>query len=316
MTGRSRKVPTEAEVLRWFDTLSNWGRWGPDDELGTLNLITPAKRLEAVRLVRKGIAVSCARPIEKGVATDVPHPPLHFMMSTGETWVGKHSREPAQMALDFMGLVFHGFTVTHLDCLCHFFWKGKMYNGRRADVVTASSGASVCSAETVRDGIVKRGVLLDVAKAKGKKWLEAGEAVFPEDLEMAERQAGVRVTEGDALLVRLGWYRRRKEVGPPGDGAERSGLHAATLPWLRERGVSLIVADASHDVVPGEYKTLFRPVHQIGIVAMGLWLLDAANLEELAQHCGRLKRWEFLFTVAPLRFPGATGSPVNPLAVF
>ncbi|MDO8532489.1 MAG: metallopeptidase family protein [Dehalococcoidia bacterium] len=185
MTGRSRKVPTEAEVLKWFDTLSNWGRWGPDDELGTLNLITPAKRLEAVRLVRKGIAVSCARPIEKGVATDVPYLPLHFMMSTGETWVGEHSHEPTQMALDFMGLVFHGFTVPHLDCLCHFLWKGKMYNGRRADVVTVSSGASVCSAETVRDGIVTRGVLLDVARAKGKKWLEAGDAVFPEHLDEA-----------------------------------------------------------------------------------------------------------------------------------
>lgn len=312
---QKRATLTEAELLTWFDKLSNWGRWGAKDELGTLNLITPEKRLAAMRLVREGVAVSCARPIDKGVASDVPNPSLHFMLSSGESWVGKRSREPEQMALDFMGLVFHGFTVTHLDCLCHFFWKGRMYNNRPGDVVTTSEGGKACSAEAVRDGIITRGVLLDIAKLRGKKWLEAGEAVFPDELEAAEKKAGVRVSEGDALLVRLGWYRRRKEVGP-GQGAERPGLHPATLPWLRKRGVSLLIADASQDVVPGDYKTLFRPIHQIGIVAMGLWLVDAANLEDLARRCQTSRRWEFLFFVAPLRFPGATGSPINPIAMF
>ncbi len=133
-------------------------------------------------------------------------------------------------------------------------------------------------------------------------------------MEAAEAAQGVRVEEGDALLLRLGWYKRRQELGPPASG--RPGLHAETLPWLRERGVSIIVADASQDADPSGYPELGLPVHRVGIVAMGLWLIDAANFEELARVCNDLNRWEFMFIVAPLRFHNATGSPVNPLAVF
>ena len=168
----------------------------------------------------------------------------------------------------------------------------------------------------LKDGILTRGVLLDITKVRGKEWLEAGEGVFVEDLEAAEAAQGVRVGEGDALCLRLGWYKRRQVLGPPSLTIERPGLHAETLPWLRERGVALIVADAAHDVSPSGYQSLVFPIHQVGIAAMGLWLIDAANLDDLVVQCEALNRWDFMFTVAPLHFPTVTGSPVTPLATF
>ena len=305
------KIPTEEEVLGWMTTLSNWGRWGPDDELGTLNLITQQKRAQAGSLVREGISVTCSRLIVPETAADVTSiPPLHYMIRTGES---APSSGPGGSS-DFIGLSFHGLTITHLDSLCHQFWDGKMYNGKPASMVTADEKATAGAIDQAQNGIVTRGVLLDITAVKGKDWLEAGEGVFTEDLEAAEEAQGVHLEEGDALLLRLGWYKRRQELGAPEAG--RPGLHAETLPWLHRRGISIIASDASQDADPSGYPNLGLPIHRVGIVAMGLWLIDAANFEELVQVCRRLNRWEFMFTVAPLRFKNATGSPVNPLAVF
>ena len=157
--------------------------------------------------------------------------------------------------------------------------------------------------------------MLDITKVRGVEWLEAGDGVFTEDLEAAEAAQGVRVEEGDALLLRLGWYKRRQQLGPPPPFA-RPGLHGETLPQLHSRGVSIVLSDASHDVDPSGYPTIGLPIHRVGIVAMGLWLIDAGNCEYLVQVCQRLNRWEFMFVVAPLVFLNATGCPVNPLAVF
>ena len=313
----TQNIPSEAEVLAYFDSLSNWGRWGNDDQLGTLNLVTDAKRAQAAALVQHGITVGCARPLSTNPAADVALPALHFMMQSGETHCLPHAGEHSerQISTDFIGMGFHGLTITHIDALCHVFWKGKMYNGRSADLVTTSRGALAAGIEVLKDGIVTRGVLLDITKVRGKAWLEAGEGVFPEDLEAAEQAQGVRVEEGDALCLRLGWYKRREQAGAVSREIGRPGLHAATLPWLRERGVSVIVADASQDVNPSGYANLDIPVHQVGLVAMGLWLIDAAQFDDLVPHCERLNRWDFMFTVAPLNFPGVTGSPVTPLAM-
>lgn len=307
-----RPIPSEEEVISYMKSLSNWGRWGPDNQLGTLNLITPEKRAQAGRLMRNGLVVSCARPIEPDPAPDVAFPPLHYMSITGES-------APATgggASLDFIGMVFHGATITHMDSLCHMMWDGRMYNNQPAALVTAKQRAQVGGIDKASAGIVTRGVLLDITQLSGKEWLEAGEGVFPEDLEAAEAAQGVRITEGDALLVRLGWYPRRQKLGPIPLPAIHPGLHAATLPWLHERGVSIVAADAPNDVVPNPYPRLGLPLHRVGLVAMGLWLIDAANFEELRQVCDDLGRWEFLLAVAPLRFMNATGSPVNPLAIF
>ena len=315
----SNRIPPESEVLEYFTSLSNWGRWGEHDQLGTLNLITPEKRVEAARLVREGIVVGCARPIFTELAADTDSPaPVHFMLESGEAYVTPSGakRGPRQAAMDFFGMRFHGVTITHIDALSHIFWEGKMYNDRPAEAVTTSRGATEHSIEALKDGIVTRGVLLDITAVRGKDWLEGGEAVFPQDLEAAESAQGIRVEEGDALCLRLGWFKRRNQTGPAPRSIGRPGLHAATLPWLHQRGVALIAADASHDVSPSGYHSLDLPVHQVGIVAMGLWLIDSANFEELAQRCLELDRWEFNFSVAPIRFPGVTGSPLTPLAVF
>ena len=201
----TRQIPTEEEVLGYMTSLSNWGRWGPDDELGTLNLITSEKRAQAGRLVREGISVTCSRLIVPEIASDVISiPPLHYMLTTGES---APSSGPGGSS-DFIGLSFHGLTITHLDSICHQFWDGKMYNGKPASLVNVQQKATVGDIDKVQNGVVTRGVLLDITQVRGKEWLEAGEAVFPEDLEAAERAQGVRVEEGDALLVQLGWYKK------------------------------------------------------------------------------------------------------------
>jgi kynurenine formamidase len=311
------RAPSEAEVLAWFDSLSNWSRWGADDQLGTLNLVTPERRRRAAELVRAGIPVSCAWEIDPRPARDQAFgPPQRFMLATGQ---GLDEREAAARwagASEFIGLVFHGYSVTHLDALSHYFWDRTMYNGRPAAKVTSAQGATVHAMSALPDGVTTRGVLLDVARVREVRWLEPGEGVFPDDLEAAEQLAGVRVEAGDAVLLRTGYGARKHERGPDDVRAVgRAGWHAACLPWLHERDVALIGCDTAQDVHPSGYPSMRSPVHAIGIVAMGLWLLDNCDLEELAATCERLGRHEFQLQLAPLRIAGATGSPVNPIAL-
>jgi len=296
----------DARLGHLLDELKNWGRWGPDDELGTLNFITADVRRAALAAVRHGISVGCARPIVTDAASDAPHPPLHYMYATGEA-------PGAPGAADFLGVSPHGSTVTHVDSLSHIFWNGRMYNDRPADLVTVELGSTVASVEAMKDGIVTRGVLLDVAHWRNKPYLDPGEPIGAHDLDEAERTSGVRVRSGDALLVRTGAYRRRVENGPGAPGGPYPGLDASTLPWLKEREVALLASDAVNDVSPAAGER--APLHVVGIVGLGLCLLDGCQFEDLAAACGERKQWDFLFTVAPLRFRYATGSPVTPIAL-
>lgn len=192
-----------------------------------------------------------------------------------------------------------------------------MYNGVDASRVTVRAGATHHAMDALESGVVTRGVLLDVAASRGVHWLEPGEGVFPNDLEAAQRAQGVQVGPGDAVLLRTGYGRRKREHGPDDTvRIGRAGWHAACLPWLHERDVALIGCDTAQDVHPSGYPALRSPVHAVGIVAMGLWLLDNCDLEPLARACGERSRHEFLFSLAPLRIAGATGSPVNPIALF
>ena len=205
-----RVAPTADEVIGYMKSLSNWGRWGKDDQLGTLNLITPQKVTQAAALVHEGVTVTCARPIVFENSPDITSiPPLHYMFRTGT----ESAATGQSGALDFIGLAYHGVTITHLDSLSHQFWDGKMYNGLPASLVGAEKGATAGGVDLVKDGVVTRGVLLDIARLRGVDWLPEGEGVFPEDLEAAEKAQEVRVGPGDALLVRLGWYKRRLEKG-------------------------------------------------------------------------------------------------------
>ena len=318
-------VPSEDEVLSYFDTLSNWGRWGPGDELGTLNLVTPEKRMAAAQLVRVGTTVSCAWDIGGSPAAEQPFgPPQRLMIATGQGLADAHrvqlpGRESdlGSGALEHLGLVYHGYTVTHVDALSHIFWDGRMYDDRPAELVTSPFGATQLAVTALRDGVQTRGVLLDVAALRGVDWLEPGDGVSPDDLEGAEERQAVRVEEGDVVLLRTGYGRKVRDRGPDTvSTGGRAGWQAACLPWLRDRGVAMIACDTAQDVMPSGYEKVRQPIHSVGIVAMGLWLIDNCDLETLARTCDAMGRSEFLFTLAPLRWVGATGSPANPLATF
>jgi kynurenine formamidase len=304
--------PVGPEVEELLSSLSNWGRWGADDQLGTLNHITDESRQAALRAVRTGESVSCSRDITPRPGRENPSPLMHHMIMSGE---GAPDRGLG-IAADWFGLAFHGYSVTHLDSLSHLFWDKHSYNGRPASDVSTVSGAATGSVEVARNGIVTRGVLLDLAGARGQAWLEPGEPVLPADLELAERQQGVTVSRGDVLFIRTGRDARRAAKGPvhpDHDGA--AGLHFSCLPFLHERQISVLGSDAVNDVIPSGVRGFEMPVHTVALVAMGLWLLDNAYLDELARRCGDRGSWEFLAVLAPLLLKRSTGSPLNPLAI-
>lgn len=316
--------PSDADVLGYVDELSNWGRWGQDDELGTLNLITAEARQRAAKLVREGLSVSCAWDIETAPHPDQLYgPPVRWMILSGQGGGDGDTSETAESlgrgAAEWFGLAFHGLSDTHLDAPSHKFWRGRMYNNRPAELVTSWSGARENAVTAAHDGIVSRGVLLDVAAVRERPWLEAPDGAHAADLDAAEQSEGVRVEAGDFVLLRTGGGLKRRERGRSDvarDGIQESGWHADCLPWIYERDVAAIGADTAQDIYPNPYSGVGSPIHIVGLVSMGLWLLDNMDLEELAVTCNRLQRWEFYFSVAPLRIRGGTGSPVNPIAVF
>jgi kynurenine formamidase len=294
-----------ADVLAFHETLSNWGRWGDDDQLGTLNLITPEVTAAAAATVRTGRTVSCARPLDTRAAADNPNPVAHHMIGTVTEGGGA----------DYVALAPHGFATSHIDALCHIFWDGMLYNGYPAQTVTAH-GATRLGIHHLHAGIVTRGVLLDIPARRGVEALEPGEPVFPEDLEDAEAQAGLRVRPGDALLVRTGRWRWREEHGPWDLGALAAGLDASCLPWLRQRDVATLGSDGVSDVLPSRVEGVVMPIHMVVIPAMGVHLMDNLDLDALAAACADERRWAFLLAVAPLVLRRGTASPVNPIAVF
>ena len=312
----SNRKPTQDQLLQWMKTLSNWGRWGNDDQLGTLNYLTPQKTRRAVSLVQEGVTVSCAQQVEFKAAPDVARPPQHFMIGAGDSYRPgeQHTR---QVAMDYFGLAFHGHTVTHVDSLCHFFWDGKTYNGYPSTVVTVAEGATRLDVDQAHRGIVTRGVLVDAPMLRGAEYIKRGDGVGMDDIAAAEKQGGFKVEEGDVLLLRTGQLGMREKLGPVDVAkAGSAGPLPEILPFMHERGIAVMGSDTGNDVAPSGYDKFTNPVHQIGIVAMGLWILDNAWLDTIAAECARRKRWQFLITINPLRLPTVTGSPVNPVAVF
>ena len=294
-----------ADVLAFHQTLSNWGRWGQDDQLGALNLITPAVTAAAAATVRTGRTVSCARPLDTVASADNPAPVAHHMTGTATEGMGA----------DYFAIASHGFATSHIDALCHIFHEGRLYNGYPAETVTAH-GATKLGMHRLHDGIVTRGVLLDIPAVRGVDALEPGEPVFPEDLEAAERRAGLVVRPGDALLVRTGRWRWRATHGAWDAGQLAAGLDASCLPWLRARDVATLGSDGVSDVLPSRVDGVGMPIHTVVIVAMGVHLMDNLDFDALATACAEEARREFLFTVAPLVLRRGTASPVNPIALF
>ena len=305
---------TAGQFEELFQSVCNWGKWGPEDERGTLNYITPDKVRSAARLVRSGRSVSLAIPIDKAAGPDNPQPAFHAMVQTFDVTSGLG--EP-RVAMDYLACQCHGDCHTHMDALCHIGYRGKLYNGKPAGGVT-SRGAGLLDITSYAHGIVGRGVLLDIPRLRDVPWLEPGEAVGAEELEAAERAQGVRLEEGDILLFRTGHYRRRLERGPWNngyDGEGKAGLHATAMLFLHERKVAAFLPDGDGETVPSNVEGVAYPVHLLQINAMGLACSDSLQFEDLAPICAREKRWEFLVVAAPLRLPQGTGSLANPLAI-
>jgi kynurenine formamidase len=243
-------------------------------------------------------------------------PPQHYMLGSGEGYRPGEGPD-RQVARDYFGLVFHGHTITHIDSLAHFMWDGRLYNGAPSTRVNTPEGATSHSIDEARQGIVTRGVLVDAAMLRGVEVIERGDGVGLDDIERAEAQCGVRLTPGCVLLLRTGQLGHRERTGPVDvQKAGSSGPLPVLLPLVLERGVAVLGSDTGNDVMPTGYERFSNPVHQVGIVAMGLWILDNAWLDDLAEACRARQRWEFLINILPLRLRNATGSPVNPVAVF
>lgn len=306
---------SKAEFEKLFQAVNNWGRWGPDDDKGTLNYIRPEHVRRAAGLVRAGRSVSMAIPINKVAGPDNPHPATHYMVQNYDF----HSDlgEP-QFCADYLASECHGDCHTHIDALCHIAYQGKLYNGKPVSAVT-SHGATIQDITAYAHGLVGRGVLLDIPRLRGVKWLEPGEAVSTAELEAAEKAQGVRLSEGDIFVFRTGHHRRRLELGPWNngyDGEGKAGLHVETIRMLHERKVAAFFPDGDGETVPSNVEGLAYPIHALQIAAMGVACADSLQFEELVKVCEEEKRWEFLVMAAPLRLPGGTGSLFNPIAVF
>ena len=300
-----------AEFRSLYRHLAQPSKWGASDRRGALNNITTAQLLAAVGDVRSGTMVSLARPIEDVRSADNPEPSKHEM--TGGTDDHSHGAG-LHFAMDRFVMNVHGNADSHIDALCHVIYNDTLYNNVSVDTLTAT-GASALSIDVTGDGIVGRGVLLDIPRVRGTSWLEPGDSVTVDDLAAAERNQNLRVGRGDLLFVRVGHSRRRSELGPWDAAEARAGLHPTAMQFVAEREVAALGSDGNSDTAPSTTEGVAFPVHVLAINAMGLHLLDYLQFEDLVQRCEEENRWSFLCVIAPLRMPTATGSPVNPIAI-
>jgi kynurenine formamidase len=299
----SGRAVTEAQYEGWKKDLSNWGRWGKDDQIGALNLITTSKRKQAAGLVKDGVSVSLAADVDTVKAVDNPNPFELTMLGIGS---------------DRIGVNYHGIAHTHLDSLAHINANGVFYNGYTPDpAVVMKQGHARNSIHNVKNGIFTRGILIDIPRLKGVPYLEPGTPIYVEDLEAWEKKAGVKVSAGDALFVRTGVWARRKAEGPwlrgRAEGGRSAGLDPSVIPWLKQRDIAILGSDHPQYVSPANLR---GAVHDFALLYLGVHLFDNCDLEALADTAASRKRWEFLLTAAPLPIRGGTGSPLNPVATF
>lgn len=284
---------------------------GADPRRGALAHLTPERVVAAAGEVRTGRAVSLAAPVDTAPGPDNPQPATHRLTAPAD---GEDLSRGLHFARDRFAMNVHGDADSHLDALCHVMFEGELYGGVPAAAVTAGR-ARPLTLDLVADGIVGRGVLLDVPRLRGVPWLEPGDQVSAEELEAAADAEGVTVGPGDLLFVRVGHRARRRSLGAWDAAGARAGLHPRALRFPAGRKVAVLGSDGNNDAAPSAVPEVAFPVHVLAVQALGVHLLDYLDLEELASLCARLARWHFLCVVAPLRLAGATGCPVNPIAV-
>jgi kynurenine formamidase len=296
-----------AEFDRLFDDVKNWGRWGPDDQLGAVNLITADERKKALGLVQLGRTISLSHPL-------ITEPARELDAADGSVFEHVMSDD---LTTDTYKVNYHSFLHSHLDALCHFPYKGMDYNGYPTAQVNTPHGCSKLGVENLRNGIITRGILIDVPRLRNIQWLEPGTPVFAEDIEAWEKFAGITIGPGDAIFLRTGRWARWEKLGPWHLSRQEAGFHPSVARWLKQRGVAVIGSDAGLDVLPSPVDGVpDMPMHVLTLNALGIPILDNHDLEELANVAASLRRWEFMVSLAPLVVSGGTGSPVNTIAVF
>ena len=301
-TEPSRAPRNAAEFDELFKQVSNWGRWGKDDQLGSVNLITAAKRKQALTLAKTGVSVSLAHNPLTERAEDNSNPFEHTMLRGNN--------------MDRYAVSYHGYAHSHIDALCHILYKDQTYNGYPRAEVNTEKGCTKLGIDNLKQGIVSRGILIDAPRLKGVEYLEPGTPLYAEDVEAWEKKAGVKIGAGDVVLLRTGRWSRRAKLGPWNVGQNAAGFHASIAPWFKTRGVAIVGSDVAEDVVPSRVEGIALPLHTLLITAMGVNLLDNQDLEAVAETAAKLNRWEFMITVAPVPVTGGTGFPVNALAIF
>jgi kynurenine formamidase len=303
------------ELQQIFEQVKNWGRWGADDEAGALNYLTPAHVRHAASLVQDGLAVSLAADFPVRLAPDNLYPAHHMMVMAGDARKD-HGVPGLETALDYIGINYHGMACSHIDALCHVFVNGRMYNDRDA-LDVRSTGARHNDIMVARNGIVGRGVLLDLPGLRGVEWLEPDTVVEPEELIDCERHQGIGFQEGDILLVATGRFERRAALGAwDTQTVGLAGLSARCAPLLHDRRIAALCGDGVNDPLPSAtIEGWAMPLHMCCLVGMGVHLFDNLDLSRLSQECRTRRRYELMFSAAPLRVVGGTGSPVNPIGI-
>lgn len=299
-----------AEFNHLLCSISNWGRWGEADRAGTLNLVGGDQSGAALRLAAEGATVSLARPIGPRRTSEYGSEFVHFMTGAG-------SDVPSQGMVsigDWMAMGLHGRTVTHLDAHSHMFWDGQTYNGLTGEDCTASRGTAHGGIEPWFGGVVARGVLVDIPLLRGVDSVDPREPVRPEELDRWFSDQSLKSVPGDLLVVRTGtdgWP--DADIGGPKGSP---GLDLSCLEYLRAHDVAVLASDATHDVSPGRYDFCPFPVHTGCLTSMGMWLIDNADLRPLVAACAGRGRYEFCCVLSPMKLKHATGSPINPIAIF
>lgn len=308
---RTSSSITPADYLRWRSELKNWGRWGSDDQRGASNLITPAKVLSAVKLVRSGIVISLAHPVPQHMDAETPAGAVFHRVTNGISDTN---------TTDNYQVSYHGLTLSHMDAFCHFFFEGKMYNGYSvAENITPETGCKKDDIMAWKDGVVTRAVLYDMPQLKGVDWVEPGTPITRADLEAWEKKSGVKAGPGDVLLLYVGRWKRRAAKGP--QSGVVAGYYPDVIPFIKERDVAFIGHDFNIDWSPrpgwgAEQGIPVNPIHQAVLNWMGVSIVENLDLELAVETARRLKRYDFMLTFAPIPVQGGTGSPLNPLAVF
>jgi hypothetical protein len=306
---------TPQQMEKWKKELSNWGRWGKDDQRGTLNLITPQKTIAATKLVKDGVTVSLHHfpDLEKAIDTWTFGETKHWMTNvdpkTGEV----------RAAIDAISFGTHDGANSHMDALCHYAVQGetgpaKVYNGFPQNL--DQKGCKDDATDRMGPGYVTRGVLVDLPLLKKVDWLDEKMPIFISDLEAWEKFANVKIGSGDAVFIRTGRWARRAKTGPWNAAQLTAGLHASVLPWIHQRDIALLGGDSVPDAQPSGVEGWPRPIHDILLPMMGTPLVDNGYYEDLAKEAASRRRWEFMVSWGFMRIPGGTATPFTAIATF